>query len=248
MNMPNGAQAELPNQDHQHYVRALEVFAEVAGTIVEEKARLSDRSILEQAEAITYDHALERAVDEAEEITYDMGVRQVGALIGLAEWLVDSVAPIHVHEEAESITHDHSERKLWAFGRPQRPNDIGIEDIATGSRLVVYNDERGENMQELARHEVIVSEPYIKQTKKGGLFIAVKAREVRDHETDQIPLGSEEGVREVPLSAWGITPNPKGLCSQTKFAEPFVGQTKPLQVPVRQESAEAGSETEVVPA
>ena len=114
--------------------------------------------------------------------------------------------------------------------RPQRPNDMSLNDLKPGTRVLVYNDKLINSRQRLAKHEIVMSEPYKIETDDGKKFMAIKSRRVSNHLTDKIPIDSEEGVREIALSGWGITPNSEGQYSQTKFAEPFVGQTEPLQV------------------
>ncbi len=98
----------LPEQQdlsHDDYVRALELFAEVSDIVIEDMAQLSDEKVIGQAETLTYLTAPERAVDEAEDITYDKGVRLPKTIIGEAKRLTYISAPERAVDEAEAIAH-----------------------------------------------------------------------------------------------------------------------------------------------
>lgn len=234
---PEVEQPGLPSHDHDDYVRALEVIAEVSGILVEETARTLDAKVIEDAEAATLESA-PRLIEQAEGITYETGVRLPRAIIGQADWFTLSTAPERAIEEAATITYknraptpdelvaemEKALKEAAVIERPRRPNDLELEDLVPGIMLAVY-DNMPQGGPRLAGHEMIVSWPYEKQDAKGAKKpTVIKARKVEDPSNYEAPADPAADVREVYLEAWGITPNSYGIYRQNRFVEPYGSQ------------------------
>jgi len=103
--------------------------------------------------------------------------------------------------------------------RPERPNDMEVSDLNPGVRVWLFNDKLSDKWK-FAKHEVVLSEPYMATNENGEEYLAVDARRVVDHAADIIPLDSDESKRTVALSWWGLVPTAEGYHT-TRYIEPY---------------------------